>query len=196
MHPSPDSAKITLPMIITIITNCFIFSLMTFYCDYLLPLFLIYLLNVYISLKNAAIPHLRYIAAFYHSQVEDNFLYLMIKNYLSSSFKSEPTAYSGGNSGICYNFSYSSSDTGSSHWFLVSSPGTSIAIWLNQQSFLAPCQCFTLAGILTISPGAKLLAAFPCSWYQPSPSTHMSICPPPPADLCICQLLRHPGSNI
>jgi hypothetical protein len=65
---------------------------------------------------------------------------------------------------ICYNLSYSSSLTGSHHSFFVSSPGTSITIWLNHESFLAPCQCFTLAGIVTTSPGFKLCASLPSSW--------------------------------
>ena len=53
-----------------------------------------------------------------------------------------------------YSFSYSSSVTGSHHSFRQPSPGTSTAIWLNQLSFFAPCQCFTSAGIITTLHGA------------------------------------------
>ncbi len=46
---------------------------------------------------------------------------------------------------------------GSHHSLEVSSLGTSTAMWLNQESFVAPCQCFTLAGITTTSPGLSFL---------------------------------------
>ena len=91
---------------------------------------------------------------------------------------------------------YCSSFTGSHHSLDVSSPGTSTAKWLNQLSFWAPCQCLTFAGIVTTSPGFKLWAGFPSSWYQPFPSTHTRICPPPFVAWCICQLFLQPGSNV
>lgn len=62
-----------------------------------------------------------------------------------------------------YSFAYSSSDTGSHHAFLQCSPGTSTAIWLNQLSFFAPCQCLTLAEIITTLPSCRLTAALPSS---------------------------------
>lgn len=52
-----------------------------------------------------------------------------------------------------YSFSYASSDTGSCHSVELSSPGTSTARCENQLSAAAPCQCFTSAGMFTISPG-------------------------------------------
>ena len=64
----------------------------------------------------------------------------------------------------CYpNFPYASSSTGSHHSFLVSSPGTSTAIWENQLSAFAPCQCFTSAGMVMTIPGSRLTASFPSS---------------------------------
>ena len=64
---------------------------------------------------------------------------------------------------LYYNLLYSSSVTGSSHSFDVFSPDISTAIWLNQDFAFAPCQCFTLAGITTMSPSFKLCAGFPSS---------------------------------
>ena len=61
----------------------------------------------------------------------------------------------------------------------VSSPGTSMAIWLNQLSRLAPCQCFTLAGMVITTPGVRETGALFSSWYQPSPAVQMRSCPPP-----------------
>jgi len=58
---------------------------------------------------------------------------------------------------------YSSSLTGSNQTFLVFSPGTSIAIWLNQLFLEAPCQCFTLAGTVITIPGINLTGSFPSS---------------------------------
>jgi len=58
---------------------------------------------------------------------------------------------------------YISSVTGSHHSLDVSVPGTSTAIWLNHESFLAPCQCLTLAGIVITTPGSKLTGSFPSS---------------------------------
>ncbi len=55
-----------------------------------------------------------------------------------------------------YRTAYSSSPTGSSHSLEVSVPGASKAMWLNQLSALAPCQCFTPAGITTTVPGTRL----------------------------------------
>ena len=55
---------------------------------------------------------------------------------------------------------YTSSVTGSNHSFVSPSLGIENEIWLNQQSLLAPCQCFTPDGISTISPGFKLWASF------------------------------------
>ena len=48
---------------------------------------------------------------------------------------------------------YSSSITGSNHFEDVFSTGVSTAKWENQESAAAPCQCFTLAGILITVPG-------------------------------------------
>lgn len=63
---------------------------------------------------------------------------------------------------------YASSVTGSSHSLEQSSPGKPKARWLNQQPALAPCQCLTFAGISTMSPGTRLWAGLPSSWYQPA----------------------------
>ena len=60
-------------------------------------------------------------------------------------------------------FAYASSETGSHHSFRQSSPGTSTAMWLNQLSFFAPCQCLTLAGIMTTLPGCRLTVGLPSS---------------------------------
>ena len=49
------------------------------------------------------------------------------------------------------------------HSFDVSSPGTSTAKCENQESFLAPCQCFTSAEIVITIPGFRLMASFPSS---------------------------------
>ena len=64
---------------------------------------------------------------------------------------------------LYYNFKQSSSDTCSHHSLLVSSPGTSIAMWENHESFLAPCQCLTLAGMTITFPGTSSTASFPSS---------------------------------
>lgn len=58
---------------------------------------------------------------------------------------------------------YCSSVTGSHHSLLHSSPGTSMAIWLNQLSALAPCQCLTSGGMVITVPGVKLTADLPSS---------------------------------
>ena len=62
---------------------------------------------------------------------------------------------------------YSSSATGSNHSLEASSPGTSMAMWLNQLPAFAPCQCLTFAGIVTVVPGVRLRAGSPSCWYQP-----------------------------
>ncbi len=58
---------------------------------------------------------------------------------------------------------YCSSETGSHHSLLHSSPGTSTAMCENQLSFFAPCQCLTFAGIITTLPSCRLTASFPSS---------------------------------
>lgn len=58
---------------------------------------------------------------------------------------------------------YSSSVTGSSHSLEEFSPGTSKARCANQLSAAAPCQCFTLAGMWTTSPGSICTAGLPSS---------------------------------
>ena len=58
---------------------------------------------------------------------------------------------------------YSTSLTGSSHSLEQLSPGISMAMWLNQASFLAPCQCLTPAGMTTTVPGVRLCAFLPAS---------------------------------
>ena len=62
---------------------------------------------------------------------------------------------------IYFSLLYSVSKTGSHHSFLVFSPGTSTAIWLNQLSFAAPCQCFTSLGIVMTSPDEVQQLLFP-----------------------------------
>lgn len=64
---------------------------------------------------------------------------------------------------IDYSFAYSSSDTGSHHSLLASSPGTSTAMCENHESAFAPCQCFTFAEIVITVPGSRLTASFPSS---------------------------------
>ena len=76
------------------------------------------------------------------------------------------------------------------------SPGTSTAIWLNQESDFAPCQCFTSGGITITFPGSRLTGSFPSSWYHPLPAVQISICPPPLDAWCICQLFLHDGSKL
>ena len=90
-----------------------------------------------------------------------------------------------------FSLAYSSSVTGSHHSLLQSLPGTSTAMWLNQLSALAPCQCLTLAGMVITVPGVRLTAGLPSSWYQPSPAVQTSSWPPPLAAWWMCQLLRH-----
>lgn len=85
---------------------------------------------------------------------------------------------------------------GSHHSLLQSSPGTSTAMWLNQLSALAPCQCLTLAGMVITVPGVRLTAGLPSSWYQPSPAVQTNSWPPPLAAWWMCQLLRQPGSKV
>ena len=95
-----------------------------------------------------------------------------------------------------FSLAYSSSVTGSHHSLLQSLPGTSTAMWLNQLSALAPCQCLTLAGMVITVPGVRLTAGLPSSWYQPSPAVQTSSWPPPLAAWWMCQLLRQPGSKV
>lgn len=47
---------------------------------------------------------------------------------------------------------YCASSTSSSHSVDTPSAGTSTAIWENQPSFAAPCQCFVPGGIFSASP--------------------------------------------
>lgn len=61
------------------------------------------------------------------------------------------------------NASYSASQTGSHHSVAQPSPGSSKAMWLNQLSAAAPCQCFTPAGMVTTLPGASGWARLPSS---------------------------------
>ena len=51
----------------------------------------------------------------------------------------------------------------SHHSFRQFLPGTSTAMWLNQLSFFAPCQCFTFAGIMMTLPSCRLTASLPSS---------------------------------
>ncbi len=62
-----------------------------------------------------------------------------------------------------HSLSYSLPLTGSHQVVLTSSPGTSMARWLNQLSLAAPCQCFTPAGIFITEPGTRATAALPSS---------------------------------
>lgn len=62
-----------------------------------------------------------------------------------------------------FSAAYMLSSTGSSHSLRVSSPGTSTAIWENQLSAFAPCQCLTPAGIGMTVPGSRLTGALPSS---------------------------------
>ena len=74
-------------------------------------------------------------------------------------------ATNGASSTTAYHLSlsYSSSVTGSSHSFEVSSPGISNARCANQLSAAAPCQCFTPAGIWMTVPGSISTAGLPSS---------------------------------
>ena len=98
--------------------------------------------------------------------------------------------------GAAQSASYSASLTGSHHSLEQASPGISTAMWLNQLSRLAPCQCLTSAGMTMTLPGSRLTASLPSSWYQPSPAVQISSCPPPSEAWWICQLFRHPGSKV
>lgn len=70
-------------------------------------------------------------------------------------------------------------------------------MWENQLSFLAPCQCLTLAGITTVTPSFNSTVGLPSSTYQPSPAIQIRICcPPAPSEVWICQQVRHPGSKV
>ena len=59
---------------------------------------------------------------------------------------------------------YSAGSTASSHWLPVPSPGTSTARCWKALSGAAPCQCFTLGGMFTTSPGWSSWAGLPHSW--------------------------------
>ena len=65
--------------------------------------------------------------------------------------------------GVYFSLAYAAFVTGSHHSLRVFSPGTSTAMWLNQESAFAPCQCFTSGGMLMTVPGVRLTASLPSS---------------------------------
>lgn len=59
---------------------------------------------------------------------------------------------------------YSSSVTGFSHSLLTSLPGGMKAMWENQESAFAPCQCLVPAGTRMVVPGVMLTGKTIVNW--------------------------------
>src|SRR6201985_2947446 len=57
---------------------------------------------------------------------------------------------------------------------------------------VAPCQCFSPAGIQTTWPGRISSIGPPTLWVQPQPAVTISVCP----NGCVCHAVRAPGSNV
>ena len=65
-------------------------------------------------------------------------------------------------------------------------------MWVMEVEAVAPCQCFTPAGVQTTSP-SRISRFGPChSCTQPTPAVTMSTCPAG----CVCHALRAPGANV
>src|SRR6266550_1642071 len=56
----------------------------------------------------------------------------------------------------------------------------------------APCQCFSLAGNQTMSPGRISSIAPPSRCARPNPVVTISVWP----NGCVCHAVRAPGSNV
>ena len=73
--------------------------------------------------------------------------------------------------------------------------GTSTAMWLNQLSFFAPCQCFTFAGIMMTLPSVQadgILALF----LIPALARGAEKLSAAEVAEWMCQLLRQAGSKV
>src|SRR5437660_12891470 len=67
-----------------------------------------------------------------------------------------------------------------------------MAICVNAVVGVAPCQCFSLGGNQTTSPG-RISSIGPSQLCaQPRPNVTISFCP----SGCVCQAVRAPGSNV
>src|ERR1700759_2360097 len=56
----------------------------------------------------------------------------------------------------------------------------------------APCQCFSLGGIHTTSPGRISSIGPSARCTQPQPAVTIKVCP----SGCVCHAVRAPGSNV
>src|SRR5437016_7804681 len=67
-----------------------------------------------------------------------------------------------------------------------------MAICVNAVVGVAPCQCFSLGGNQTTSPG-RISSIGPSQLCaQPRPNVTINVCP----SGCVCQAVRAPGSNV
>src|SRR3954471_1574586 len=57
---------------------------------------------------------------------------------------------------------------------------------------VAPCQCFSLGGNQTTSPGRISSTGPPSRCAHPQPAVTISVCP----NGCVCHAVRAPGSNV
>src|SRR5271167_2952998 len=65
-------------------------------------------------------------------------------------------------------------------------------MWLIAVLAVAPCQCFSPAGIQTISPGRISSMGHPSRCTQPAPKVTISVWP----SGCVCHAVRAPGSKV
>ena len=81
----------------------------------------------------------------------------------------------------------------SHHSLEQASPGISTAMWLNQLSRLAPCQCLTSAGMTDDSAGLQADRLFALLLVTNLAGGADQQLPPPSEAWWICQLFRHPA---
>src|SRR5947207_13041624 len=67
-----------------------------------------------------------------------------------------------------------------------------MAICVNAVVGVAPCQCFSLGGNQTTSPGRISSIGSSQLCAQPRPNVTINVCP----SGCVCQAVRAPGSNV
>ena len=67
-----------------------------------------------------------------------------------------------------------------------------MAIWVIAVVAVAPCQCFSPAGIHTTSPGRISSFGAPSHCAQPHPDVTISVWP----SGCVCHAVRAPGSKV
>src|SRR6478672_5410593 len=87
---------------------------------------------------------------------------------------------------------YCSSVTCSIQSTTLPSSASWMAMWVIAVAGDAPCQCFSLGGNQTTSPGRISSIGPPSRWARPQPAVTIRVWPRG----CVCQAVRAPGSNV